>query len=280
MNTNINSKNNNHNIYSKNNNKNNHKIISKNNNKNNNNKSKKIIKFIRKTKKNKRLKGGLLGAINSGYKNDKPDQQNVSYTKKITKNSWFSSKIYNIEYITPTFLLLKDPNSTRIPYFNVNLDRNGTITKEVSSIQIEVPNSTQRKFIEYLVCIDGDWYAMMRLYGLGLNEGVFATWTNTVFFKINNNWFDLKDNSIHVKLNTDVVEMPLSSLNIFQRVVNLHEITNGNQIILKLNTGTYTPITSGDIYYILRQFRNEQLINAGVKEEAAKGIFKYFIFGQ
>jgi len=249
-------------------------------NKKNNNKSKKIIKIIRKTRKNRKIKGGLLGAINSGYLNNKPKQKNNSYIKKITKNNWFSSKIYNIEYIIPTVLFLKDPNSTIIPYFNVNLNDNGKKTEEVASFQIEVPNSTQKKFIEYLICIDGEWYAMMRIYGLGLNEGVFATWTNTIFFKINNNWFNLTDNSINLKLNTDVIKMPLSSLNIFQRVVNIQELTNGNQIILKLSSGTYTPITSGEIYYILRQFRNEQLINAGVKEEAAKGIFKYFIFGQ
>lgn len=248
------------------------------NKKNKNNKSKKIIKIIRKTRKNKKLKGGLLGAINSGYLNNKPNQKNKSYLKKITKNSWFSSKVYNIEYITPSVLFLKDPNSLKIPYFKVNLNNNGKITEEVASFQIEVPNSTQKKFVEYFICIDGDWYAMMRIYGLGLNEGVFATWTNTIFFKINNNWFNLTDNSINLKLNTDVILIPLSSLNIFQRIVNLKEITDGNQIILKFNSGNYTPITSGDIYYILRQFRNEQLINAGVKEEAAKEMFKFLIF--
>lgn len=262
------------------------KIVFKDNKKKNFYKNIKNLK-TRKTKKTRKVKGGLLGAINSGSENPKTNQKNTSYIKKITKNSFFSfsSKIYNIEYIIPNnFLFLKDPSSFLTPYFNVNLFDEATKKTESKncSIQIEEPNNNTRvKFVEYIININGEWYIMMRIYGI--NTGVLATLTNIVFYKLfNNKWINLIDNSIALKTTSEVTITPRSSLNILQKVAN---IEGENSLILKLSPSllnkNYKAITSsdGDIYYVLRQFRNEQLINAGVKqeiiEETAEGFFDF-----
>jgi len=229
--------------------------------------TRKPIKKHRKKNKtrNNKQKGGILGAINSGEKTNKLGAYNVSY-KTTMKKGWVSPKIYNIEYLVPNnFLLYKDPNSFLTPTFFVT--RNG-ITFQNCSIMID------KKFVDYFVNINGHWYALIRIYGL-INTGVLATWTNTVFYQLNNNLFDLEKNEIIIP--DDVVTIvDKSELNIFQRIPQ-----SNNAEIIKLKPEQCRGITDGELYLVLRQFRNEQLINYQVKEEitnsVAQNTFETFI---
>jgi len=223
-----------------------------------------------------RKKGGILGALSVGTKTKKPGADNVSYKTKVTyKSSGFFSKknIYDIEYIIPNnFAVLIDPNSFLTPTFCVYMKSSIDAKKpssykkiEACSFQIEEPNNPSKvKFIEYFIKVGNDWYAMMRIYGI-INTQVFASLNNILFYKLPNNWFVLKKNQIVIT--SDVVEsVDPKKLNILQKITRISD-----QPIFKLKpmnlNKTYSAVTSGDIYYILRKFRNEKIINAGVKQE-------------
>ena len=232
----------------------------------------KILKNKRKQKRKtiKIVKGGIFGALfgatNSGDEVVKPNADNKSYSMNISKG-YFIRTIYNIEYIIPNnFILLKDPNSFFTGRFNVSL--NGI--KQNCFIQIENPNNGNIKFIDYFVGIKNnnvwDWYCMMRIYGL-INTEILATLTNTIFYKLNNFFILYNTNTIQFQQGTyDIVDK--NDLNLLQKGPLMKD--TGTVIKIKKDQNYYYPVTEGKIYEVLRQFRNTQLINAGVKEEGVK----------
>jgi hypothetical protein len=250
---------------------------------------------MKKTQRNKkarritmRKRGGILGALSVGTRTNKPGADNISYiTTVVYKGRFFSSKnTYNIEYIIPNnFILLNDPSSFLTPTFCVYMKSVDTKKKlsykkiQDCSFQVEEPNNPSNvKFIEYFIKVDNNWYAMMRIYGL-INTGVFASLNNILFYKLPSNWFVLKKNQIIITP-SDVVKVDPKNLNFSQKITLSQDDT-----ILKLNTMNlnkkYSAVTTGDIFYILRKFRNEKIINAGVKQEALnetvnEPIFKAF----
>jgi hypothetical protein len=247
--------------------------------KNKSNKSKKSKKAVKrrhnrrnkKTKKN--IKGGifgaLFGAINSGDKQDKPNQENISYKTVVKKGGWFSSTIYDIEYIIPkNFIAFKNPDSFFTPLFNIHIDK-GMV--EPYYIQIAEPNNPNRiKFIEYFISVNNEWYCMMRIYGI--NTGVFATMSNVVFYKLPNQWFDITTNKITIP-KTAIEEIDIKKLNTLQKIA----IKDSGKIIkLKDNSG-YKELRDGEIYLVLRQYRNSQLFNAEAKQEATKKAVDFLV---
>lgn len=205
--------------------------------------------------------GALMDATNSGDVQYKTGQENVSYIAKI-KRGFSGSSGHNIEYIIPNnFIMFKNPNSFFTPRFTVHIGKDGIA--EPCFIRIAEPNSPSRiKFIEYFIYMGGNWYCMMRIYGI--NAGVFATWTNIVFYKFtDNSWFNLTNNSITIPADAIVDQKP-TDLNLLQRMA----MRDSGRIVQI--TKNIVPITSGDDYYLLRQFRNGQIINASVKQEFAE----------
>lgn len=219
-------------------------------------------------KRFRRTVGGLFGAtrdaFNSGDLQHKQGEENSSYIATVTQSSfWKTHAKHSIEYIVPNnFLLLKNPSSFFAPRFQVHI---GHGKAEQCYIRVAEPNNATRiKFVEYFVRFNGNWYCMMRIFGI--NTGLLATWTNVVFYKLKYpNWITVSNNSIHLPADA-VIENSPSDLNILQKTAMKNE---GKivQIVKGLE-----PVTSGEEYLVLRQFRNGQVINAGVKEEAAKEV--------
>ncbi len=219
----------------------------------------------RRGHKQRRFSGGLFGAtrdaFNSGDKQQKQGEENVSYRAVVRQSGWTKSTTdHPIEYIVPNnFVALKNPNSFFTPRFTAHI---GGGQAEPCYFRIAEPNRTDRiKFLEYFIHLRGDWYGMMRVYGL--NAGLFATLTNVVFYKFTHpSWFHLDNNSLHFPADA-VRENHRSELNLLQRIA-----LKDDGRIFQLIHG-YEAVTSGEVYEVLRQFRNGQLINASAKEEMA-----------
>lgn len=252
----------------------------------------KIKKYKNKTRKNRNSQNPQNGGIPSiielsiGIQQNKPGQFNASYITQVSykMGGFFSSEktVFNIEYIIPNnFLLINDPNSLKTPVFMIHFDGK----PQNFSIQIEEPNNPSRiKFVEYLVKMNNIWYAMMRVYGL--NTGFFAGYTNILFYRLNNKWFDLKTNKIAFS-SKDVLKVDPKSLNILQNITRIGDnapIIKLSPSLLNIKNIGYTAITSGLEFKALQRFRNEKLANAYEKEEAIdeglevanKGIFDMF----
>jgi len=231
------------------------------------------VKKIRHNTRKQRIVGGVLGAmrdaINSGDRQIKNGEENTSFVA-IVRSSWRKSVENKVEYIIPNnFLLLKTPNSLLAPTFNVHI---GNGPKEQCYLRVAEPNNPSRiKFVEYFVHLNQQWYCMMRIFGI--NTGMLATLSNIVFYRMENpGWISLTNNSIRLPMDA-VIENKMSDLNMLQRTVmkdsrKIFQITKGLQ-----------PITDGDDYKILRQFRNGQLINSSVKEEVGEEVGENVFWG-
>jgi hypothetical protein len=206
----------------------------------------------RQSKYNKTNKrGGGFFNVGSDMLSDvevNPGKMNRTFNMSVTVNN----VPVQLFYIIPQTLLLKNVQSMRVSTFMINID--GTPTK--SCVKID------NKYVNYFVKMNDSWYAVMRLSMWTLNAGVFATWTNTVFYKINGNIVNF-DNS------TNALTLDKSSY------VKNSEFTLGifrskDSSILVLNPETYRPITKadGNEFDILTRFRNEQLISYQAKEDA------------
>jgi hypothetical protein len=180
----------------------------------------------------------------------------------VRQSGWTKSTAdHPIEYIVPNnFVALKNPNSFFTPRFTAHI---GGGPAEPCYFRIAEPNRPDRiKFLEYFIHLRGDWYGMMRVYGL--NAGLLATVTNVVFYKFTHrSWFDLQRNGLHFPADA-VRENHRSELNLLQRIT-----LKDDGRIFQLTHG-FEAVTSGEIYEVLRQFRNGQLINASAKQEMAE----------
>lgn len=218
--------------------------------------------------------GALKGAFNSGYRNPKSNEENISYITSVKKGFW-KPITYTVEYIIPNnFVAFKNPDSFFTPRFNVHLGN----TEIASScyIRIAEPSYPKRiKFIEYFILVENTntqeqtWYAMMRIYGL--NTGFFASFTNIVFYQLTNSWFDLRKNAI-------ILPSSVYELESYDKLNKLQQITLNDTTpkIIRLTSG-FTPITNGNIFNVLRQFRNSQIINYDVKKHVTEDGIKMFL---
>jgi hypothetical protein len=217
--------------------------------------------------------GGLINPkriFNSGEEQIKQNQQNTSYLCTEKHNGY----VYFIEYIVPNnFLLLKNPDSTITPKFNIN--------RTETYVQIAEPtDNTRIKFIEYFINIRdhpddiNGWYCMMRIYGI--NTGLFANWSNVLFYKIPNMWFNLNVNSITIDSTLFTLVDANSELNVLQKIAKIH---SGRVIKLKPNYNIYKEIKDGIAFSVLRNLRNGLLANANIKKEALHKIADLLFLG-
>lgn len=169
-----------------------------------------------------------------------------------------NNKSITLNYIVPDTLTIKNVKSVRVPVFYINLNAN-----EAKKCNIKIDD----KYINYFVNIGREWYAILRIYGFfGLNTGVFASITNTIFFKINSDLFAFNErkNSFAIKDGKYTI--------LKNNVIGAFRATDST--ILQINDNQYSKVESKDeVYYILRKFRNEQIVSFEAKEEVASAAF-------
>lgn len=104
---------------------------------------------------------------------------------------------YHIKYITPANMLIKSVESFQIPHFNV----------ETPEGVIECKLKIEDKFVSCFLKICGEWYAIMRLFGKTLNDGVLAlTVRNRAYYRLNMSHIDLDEKTGVVRFKTpDVI---------------------------------------------------------------------------
>jgi len=120
------------------------------------------------------------------------------------------------------------------------------------------------RYINYLAHIESEktWYAIIRLSAFTLNKGMLATFTNTVFYKLDDDVINISDNTHDINIDENKYE--------FEENKAVGFIQKKSSTVIKLKDNTYTPITSKDkpIFYVLRKFRNQQLFSYELKMKA------------
>lgn len=223
--------------------------------KNRNKKSKR--KTIRKRNPIKKEGGGLFSfgkevASNIVFNEVKPKkfdtfEKNTTYNKTYeTTVTPDSEKQYSIFFITPQTLIFNNVNATRVPTFIIN--------QGIYNIKIK------NRYVNYLVKIEGVWYAILRIV-FALNTSFFASYTYTIFYKLNDGVLQFDENTNNITINnTHYNETKEFTLGVFKNT--------SKTIVLK--ESTYEAITdkSGDIFYALRKFRNVQIQTFNMKQSA------------
>jgi hypothetical protein len=203
-----------------------------------------------KTKKSSRRKKKGGGIIND-YEITSLGASNKSFTTTI-KLKGISTKII---YIIPE-QIIRNVSSILVPMFNIYLN-----SKETTKCNLKIGN----KYIDYFVKIGTEWYAIVRIFGiLGLNTGVFATMTNKVFFKLNKDSFVFNEQSYEISIDKSKYKILENNATGFFR--------SRFNSLLEINSDQFSSVEAsdeGNIYYILRKFRNEQIVKEKVKEKAA-----------
>lgn len=168
---------------------------------------------------------------------------NKTYQTLVTPDS---GKEYTVFFITPQTFLFNNINATRVPTFIIN--------NEIQNIKIK------NRYVNYLVRIEGIWYAILRIV-FALNTTFFASYTYTIFYKFNNGVIKFDENTNNIRINDEFYD-------------KTKEFTLGffkdKTATMLLKETSYEPITdkSGDIFYVLRKFRNVQLGSFALKQGA------------
>ena len=223
--------------------------------KNRNKKSKR--KTNRKRNPIKKGGGGLFSfgkevASNIVFNEVKPKkfdtfEKNTTYNKTYeTTVTPDSEKQYSVFFITPQTLIFNNVNATRVPTFIIN--------QGIYNIKIK------NRYVNYLVKIEGVWYAILRIV-FALNTSYFASYTYTIFYKLNDGVIQLDEDTNNITIN-DTHYNPTKEF-----TLGLFKNTS-KTIVLK--ESSYQAITdkSGDIFYALRKFRNVQIETFNIKQSA------------
>lgn len=180
-------------------------------------------------------------------KNFQNFQENTTYNKTYeTLVTPDSEKAYTVFFITPQTFLFNNINSTRVPTFIIN--------NEIQNLKIK------NRYVNYLVKIEGVWYAILRIV-FALNTAFFASYTYTIFYKLNNGVVQFDENTNNITINEEFYDKTKEfTLGIFK--------DTSETMVLKETS--YEEITdkSGDIFYVLRKFRNVQLASFSLKQGA------------
>jgi len=203
-------------------------------------------------KNGKKRGGGLV----DNKETTPPNGANRSFHTKVE----IAGKEYEVDYVIPYTINLKNPDSKRVPAFSIRL--NGEILK-TSMILHE-------KYVDYFVRANGTWYAMMRLGILTINSGVFAAYTNVLFYKFDAGIIDLESGTNQLLVTLDegsYKEIPNTSWGIFK---------DSDTHLIQLNEDQVVPITaesSPEEFTFLQRYRNEQILNFLFKMEVQqKGV--------
>ena len=222
-------------------------------------KNKKIRKTRNKNRGNKTRKGGsgLFSFGKEVAKNIVFDEKKPKNFHKFEKNTTYnktyetlvtpdSGKEYTVFFITPQTFLFNNINATRVPTFIIN--------NEIQNLKIK------NRYVNYLVRIEGFWYAILRIV-FALNTSFFASYTYTIFYKLNNGVIQFEDNNNSITINPEYYDKTKEfTLGFFK--------DKSETMVLKETS--YEAITdkSGDIFYALRKFRNVQLESFALKQGA------------
>lgn len=223
-------------------------------------KNRKNRKINRKTNKKKRqIKkgGGLFSfgkevASNIVFDEKKPKkfdtfEKNTIYNKTYeTTVTPDSEKQYTVFFITPQTLIFNNVNASRVPTFIIN--------NEINNMKIK------NRYVNYLVKIEGVWYAILRIV-FALNTGFFASYTYTIFYKLNDGVIQFNEDTNNITINENYYDTTNEfTLGLFK----------GTSKTMVLKDSIYQPITdkSGDIFYALRKFRNVQIESFNIKQDA------------
>jgi hypothetical protein len=93
---------------------------------------------------------------------------------------------------------------------------------------------------------------------------VFATITNTIFYRLNKDSFIFNEQTYAISINKSKYKVLENDAKGFFR--------SKFDLLLEINSDQFSPVKAsdeGNIYYILRKFRNEQIVKEKVKEEVA-----------
>ncbi len=204
-----------------------------------------------KTKKHRQKHNKTHKLYGSGFTNDKE----LSNPANLSGNRFFQTTTLNqlVTYVIPSnTLLFKNVESSRVPAFNIF----SVINNQPSYIPCNLKRG--KKFINYLVNINNEWYAIMRIFR-ALNTGIFSAWTNTIFYKFAPNSLLFDNNNFNIHFNPDCYTVTKeSALGIFR---------SDSNYILVFKENCLTPVPRGPIFKLLQRLRNEQIITYGVKNE-------------
>jgi hypothetical protein len=214
-------------------------------------------KTNRKRNQIKKRGGGLLSFGNEVLSNiiikeikpnkfktfEKNTIYNKTYETTVTPDS---QTPYSVFFITPQTLIFNNVNATRVPTFIIN--------QGIYNIKIK------NRYVNYLVKIEEVWYAILRIV-LALNTSYFASYTYTIFYKLNDGVIQFDEDTNNITINDTYYDSTKES------TFGLFKNTS-NTIVLK--ESSYQAITdkSGDIFYALRKFRNVQIGTFDIKQSA------------
>lgn len=203
----------------------------------------------RKSFKHKRKSRKQYG---SGFFNDKE----LVNPANLSGNRFFQTTTLNqpLTYVIPSnTLIFKNVESARVPAFNIYS------SNRASFVSCNLKRG--KKFINYLVNINNDWYAIMRIFR-ALNTGIFSAWTNTIFFKFSPNSLFFDKNNFNIQFNPSCYTVTKeSAFGIFRSDSNL---------ILVFKDECLSPVPRGPIFDILQRLRNEQILSYGAKNEGVE----------
>lgn len=224
---------------------------------------KKTYKTTKKVKRNKKRK------TRKHYRKYKKGGVKLTeeLTEKGAKNRLFETNVdgTKIRYVIPCTFLFKEVQQTRIPSFFIKKDS----SLQKISIQIE-----KGKFIDYLVEINGNLYAIMRLYGFtNWNNGALAQLTNKdLFIKIKNDAIHIKEIKSGDKIiDTDIV----IKHNDFDDIGDYYFLKDSDANVIQLKRDKYELLselkneTEKKNYDLLVRFRSTEIIKSHAKEVAA-----------
>jgi hypothetical protein len=233
---------------------------------------------------------------------NKCDLTDTQYSNKLNE-TWKTcikmNKINNdIYYITPQNVTIKSIETVQIPEFVVNLGNSGSNDK--CKIMIE------DKYIGCFLYFCGNWYAIMRLFGKTLNEGLLArTEANRAFFKLYQRRFETAPpRGARSKLS---VELPVENSNglkgskfdfdandpnkgnsvvgldkdIYTEVSIQQVLSTSDSKTIKLVEGCYENIDkkSEDVFKILQEFRLQKVLGNNIKRDAVDAVGEGVIEG-
>ena len=156
---------------------------------------------------------------------------------------------YKLFYIIPSTLGFKNIEEIRSPTFSIVV---GGVPQDL------VVKITDRRLANGFVNVNnqGWWYAIVRL-GNFANSGLLATWTNTVFYKLNPGVLVFSKQGNKLSFDPRSFEVT-TSWGLFS-----------SKPAIQIKDAYFSPVTAGPVFDALNRFRREQIIGFEVKQEAA-----------
>jgi hypothetical protein len=194
-----------------------------------------------------------------GFFNDSETTPLNAVNRSFTTTVVLNGQQNKVDYILPYTFNLKKVNSILVPSFFVTLESNQPVKCNIK---------IGRRYVNYLVYINNDWYAIMRIFGI--NTGLLASFTSTVFIK-------LKKNTIHLNKKTNAIIFNGKEDNNYSILNNtaLGGFRSSKNTLIQIFDDNCIPLNSkDDMFFVLRKFRNEQLVSYRVKIDAEKEALK------